>query len=150
MKTQNAPFDGNSLWHLLCGCSGALYFSEIANGMGFINVDKYVKEKYKGIEGHLCIKVPWVFVGIPNIVKAKNTQKSIHLSLSGLIGQVYVMVVRIFIMFLPLHSFSFWVLFDSILHKEEPTIIFDQYCVSELMEEVDGLNGAHGFITQHP
>lgn len=36
---------------------------------------------------------PWVFVGIPDAVKAWNTQNSTDLSLSGPTGQVYAMAV---------------------------------------------------------
>ncbi|KAL6277329.1 hypothetical protein ACE6H2_020930 [Prunus campanulata] len=36
---------------------------------------------------------PWVFVGIPDVVKAWNTQTNSELSLSGPVGQVYALVV---------------------------------------------------------
>ncbi|KAI7988588.1 Zinc finger CCCH domain-containing protein 63 [Camellia lanceoleosa] len=36
---------------------------------------------------------PWVFVGIPNVVKAWNIQTATDLSLTGPIGQVYPLVV---------------------------------------------------------
>ncbi|PKA53982.1 Zinc finger CCCH domain-containing protein 17 [Apostasia shenzhenica] len=36
---------------------------------------------------------PWIFVGVPNAIKAWNTQTSTDLSLSGPIGQVYAMAV---------------------------------------------------------
>ncbi|XWS48385.1 hypothetical protein CRYUN_Cryun13aG0072100 [Craigia yunnanensis] len=41
----------------------------------------------------LISKGPWLLVGIPNVVKAWNTQTNQELSLSGPVGQVYTMVV---------------------------------------------------------
>lgn len=46
-----------------------------------------------GEVGCMISEGPWVFVGIPNIVKAWNTQTATELSLSGPVGQVYSMVV---------------------------------------------------------
>jgi len=46
-----------------------------------------------GEVGCMISEGPWVFVGIPNIVKAWNTQTSTELSLSGPAGQVYSLVV---------------------------------------------------------
>ncbi|XP_022724808.1 zinc finger CCCH domain-containing protein 48-like isoform X2 [Durio zibethinus] len=46
-----------------------------------------------GEVGCMISEGPWLFVGIPNIVKAWNTQTNLELSLSGPVGQVYAMVV---------------------------------------------------------
>ncbi|KAJ7975639.1 Zinc finger CCCH domain-containing protein [Quillaja saponaria] len=46
-----------------------------------------------GEVGCMISEGPWVFVGIPNFVKAWNTQTSTELSLSGPVGQVYALVV---------------------------------------------------------
>ncbi|GMN36917.1 hypothetical protein TIFTF001_042533 [Ficus carica] len=35
---------------------------------------------------------PWIFVGLPNLVKAWNTQRSAEFSLDGPVGQVYAMI----------------------------------------------------------
>ncbi|KAF8379402.1 hypothetical protein HHK36_028837 [Tetracentron sinense] len=43
--------------------------------------------------GCMISEGPWVFVGIPNTVKAWNTQNVTELSLSGPVGQVYALVV---------------------------------------------------------
>ncbi|KAI6696264.1 hypothetical protein NL676_016383 [Syzygium grande] len=43
--------------------------------------------------GCMISEGPWVFVGLPNLVKAYNTQNNADLSLSGPVGQVYAMVV---------------------------------------------------------
>ncbi|KAA8539870.1 hypothetical protein F0562_026562 [Nyssa sinensis] len=43
--------------------------------------------------GCMLSEGPWVFVGLPNVVKAWNIQTSTDLSLSGLGGQVYALVV---------------------------------------------------------
>lgn len=53
--------------------------------MGVINLG--------GEVGCMINEGPWVFVGIPNFVKAWNTQTSAEMSLSGPVGQVYAMVV---------------------------------------------------------
>lgn len=53
--------------------------------MGVINLG--------GEVGCMISEGPWVFVGIPNFVKAWNTQTSSEMSLSGPVGQVYAMVV---------------------------------------------------------
>ncbi|KAG7986718.1 hypothetical protein I3843_03G096100 [Carya illinoinensis] len=53
--------------------------------MGVINLG--------GEVGCMISEGPWVFVGMPNIVKAWNTQTSTELSLSWPVGQVYAMVV---------------------------------------------------------
>ncbi|XP_027358163.1 zinc finger CCCH domain-containing protein 48 isoform X3 [Abrus precatorius] len=46
-----------------------------------------------GEVGCMISEGPWVFVGIPNFVKAWNTQNSMELSLNGPVGQVYALVV---------------------------------------------------------
>ncbi|KAI4351815.1 hypothetical protein L6164_006128 [Bauhinia variegata] len=46
-----------------------------------------------GEVGCMISEGPWVFVGIPNVVKAWNVQTSTELSLSGPVGQVYTLVV---------------------------------------------------------
>ncbi|XP_017972995.1 PREDICTED: zinc finger CCCH domain-containing protein 63 [Theobroma cacao] len=46
-----------------------------------------------GEVGCMISEGPWLFVGIPNIVKAWNTQTNYELSLTGPVGQVYAMVV---------------------------------------------------------
>ncbi|KAL9265663.1 Zinc finger CCCH domain-containing protein [Drosera capensis] len=46
-----------------------------------------------GEVGCLISEGPWVFVGIPNLVKAWNAQTGTDLSLSGPVGQVYALVV---------------------------------------------------------
>ncbi|KAJ7970028.1 Zinc finger CCCH domain-containing protein [Quillaja saponaria] len=46
-----------------------------------------------GEVGCMISEGPWVFVGIPNVVKAWNTQTSTELNLSGPVGQVYALVV---------------------------------------------------------
>lgn len=43
--------------------------------------------------GCLISEGPWIFVGIPNVVKAWNIQSGTDLSLSGPAGQVYALVV---------------------------------------------------------
>ncbi|XP_039114925.1 zinc finger CCCH domain-containing protein 17 [Dioscorea cayenensis subsp. rotundata] len=43
--------------------------------------------------GCMISEGPWIFVGIPNAVKAWNTQTATDLSLSGPTGQVYALVV---------------------------------------------------------
>ncbi|XP_077234953.1 transducin/WD40 repeat-like superfamily protein [Tasmannia lanceolata] len=43
--------------------------------------------------GCMISEGPWVFVGMPNVVKVWNTQTSTESSLSGPIGQVYALVV---------------------------------------------------------
>ncbi|KAH7653650.1 Cdc4 and related F-box and WD-40 proteins protein [Dioscorea alata] len=43
--------------------------------------------------GCMISEGPWIFLGIPNAVKAWNTQTSTDLSLSGPTGQVYALVV---------------------------------------------------------
>ncbi|OMO97943.1 hypothetical protein COLO4_14246 [Corchorus olitorius] len=53
--------------------------------MGVINLG--------GEVGCMISEGPWLFVGIPNFVKAWNTQTNAELSLSGPVGQVYAMVV---------------------------------------------------------
>ncbi|KAJ4849449.1 Zinc finger CCCH domain-containing protein 63 [Turnera subulata] len=53
--------------------------------MGVINLG--------GEVGCMINEGPWIFVGIPNIVKAWNTQTNTDLSLSGPVGQVYALVV---------------------------------------------------------
>lgn len=46
-----------------------------------------------GEVGCMLSEGPWIFVGLPNIVKAWNAQTAADLSLSGPIGQVYALVV---------------------------------------------------------
>ncbi|KAK4746568.1 hypothetical protein SAY87_025605 [Trapa incisa] len=46
-----------------------------------------------GEVGCMISEGPWLFVGLPNLVKAWNTQTSADLSLSGPVGQVYALVV---------------------------------------------------------
>ncbi|EOY23073.1 Zinc finger WD40 repeat protein 1 isoform 2 [Theobroma cacao] len=46
-----------------------------------------------GEVGCMISEGPWLFVGIPNVVKAWNTQTNYELSLTGPVGQVYAMVV---------------------------------------------------------
>ncbi|TQD80574.1 hypothetical protein C1H46_033878 [Malus baccata] len=46
-----------------------------------------------GEVGCMISEGPWIFVGIPEAVKAWNTQTNSELSLSGPVGQVYAMVV---------------------------------------------------------
>ncbi|XP_052185440.1 zinc finger CCCH domain-containing protein 48-like [Diospyros lotus] len=46
-----------------------------------------------GEVGCMLSEGPWVFVGLPNIVKAWNIQTVIDLSLSGPVGQVYALAV---------------------------------------------------------
>ncbi|KAL6131968.1 hypothetical protein ACLB2K_070340 [Fragaria x ananassa] len=46
-----------------------------------------------GEVGCMISEGPWIFVGIPNAVKAWNTQANSEMSLSGPVGQVYSMVV---------------------------------------------------------
>lgn len=46
-----------------------------------------------GEVGCMLSEGPWVFVGLPNVVKAWNTQSNVELSLSGPVGQVYALVV---------------------------------------------------------
>ncbi|KAF5470553.1 hypothetical protein F2P56_011057 [Juglans regia] len=43
--------------------------------------------------GCMISEGPWVFVGMPNFVKAWNTETNTELSLSWPIGEVYAMVV---------------------------------------------------------
>ncbi|KAJ4955890.1 hypothetical protein NE237_012673 [Protea cynaroides] len=43
--------------------------------------------------GCMISEGPWLFVGIPNAVKAWNTQTTSELSLSGPVGQVYALIV---------------------------------------------------------
>ncbi|WKA07062.1 hypothetical protein VitviT2T_024929 [Vitis vinifera] len=45
-----------------------------------------------GEVGCMISEGPWLFVGIPNVVKAWHTQNNTELSLSGPIGQVYALV----------------------------------------------------------
>ncbi|KAG4952551.1 hypothetical protein AAZX31_16G176200 [Glycine max] len=47
-----------------------------------------------GEVGCMISEGPWVFVGIPNFVKAWNTQNLSELSLNGPVGQVYALVVN--------------------------------------------------------
>ncbi|XP_061351568.1 zinc finger CCCH domain-containing protein 48 isoform X2 [Gastrolobium bilobum] len=47
-----------------------------------------------GEVGCMISEGPWVFVGIPNFVKAWNTQNSMELSLNGPVGQVYALVIN--------------------------------------------------------
>ncbi|XP_021296555.1 zinc finger CCCH domain-containing protein 48-like [Herrania umbratica] len=49
--------------------------------MGVINLG--------GEVGCMISEGPWLFVGIPNVVKAWNTQTNYELSLTGPVGQVY-------------------------------------------------------------
>ncbi|CAN1267374.1 Zinc finger CCCH domain-containing protein 48 [Linum perenne] len=53
--------------------------------MGVINVG--------GEVGCMITEGPWLFVGLPNLVKAWNLQTNADLSLNGPVGQVYAMVV---------------------------------------------------------
>ncbi|KAI5569930.1 hypothetical protein POPTR_012G134800v4 [Populus trichocarpa] len=46
-----------------------------------------------GEVGCMISEGPWIFVGLPNVVKAWNTQTNADLSLNGPIGQVYALVV---------------------------------------------------------
>lgn len=46
-----------------------------------------------GEVGCMLSEGPWVFVGVPNVVKAWNTQTALDLSLNGPVGQVYALVV---------------------------------------------------------
>ncbi|KAM7272914.1 hypothetical protein ACFE04_027578 [Oxalis oulophora] len=46
-----------------------------------------------GEVGCMISEGPWIFVGLPNAVKAWNMQTNIDLNLSGPVGQVYAMVV---------------------------------------------------------
>ncbi|GFY84274.1 zinc finger WD40 repeat protein 1 [Actinidia rufa] len=46
-----------------------------------------------GEVGCMLSEGPWVFVGLPNVVKAWNIQTTADLSLSGPVGQVYTLVV---------------------------------------------------------
>ncbi|XP_050225080.1 zinc finger CCCH domain-containing protein 48 [Mercurialis annua] len=46
-----------------------------------------------GEVGCMISEGPWIFVGIPNLVKAWNTQTNTDLTLTGPVGQVYAMVV---------------------------------------------------------
>lgn len=46
-----------------------------------------------GEVGCMLSEGPWVFVGVPNVVKAWNIQTATDLSLTGPIGQVYALVV---------------------------------------------------------
>ncbi|KAF5773649.1 putative transcription factor C3H family [Helianthus annuus] len=46
-----------------------------------------------GEVGCMLSEGPWMFVGLPNLVKAWNVQTSAELSLNGPVGQVYSMVV---------------------------------------------------------
>ncbi|KAJ9164130.1 hypothetical protein P3X46_023743 [Hevea brasiliensis] len=46
-----------------------------------------------GEVGCMINEDPWIFVGVPNVVKAWNTQTNIDLSLTGPAGQVYALVV---------------------------------------------------------
>lgn len=46
-----------------------------------------------GEVGCMISEGPWLFVGIPNVVKAWHTQNNTELSLSGPTGQVYALVV---------------------------------------------------------
>ncbi|XP_059667024.1 zinc finger CCCH domain-containing protein 48-like [Cornus florida] len=43
--------------------------------------------------GCMLSEGPWIFVGLPNVVKAWNTQTATDLSLNGPVGQVYTLVV---------------------------------------------------------
>lgn len=47
----------------------------------------------EGEIGCMISEGPWIFVGVPNVVKAWNTQTNVDLSLSGPVGQVYALVV---------------------------------------------------------
>ncbi|KAL5718479.1 Zinc finger CCCH domain-containing protein 48 [Ranunculus cassubicifolius] len=49
--------------------------------------------KLDGEIGCMLSEGPWIFVGLPNVVKAWNTQTNIDLSLTGPVGQVYALVV---------------------------------------------------------
>ncbi|KAH7537964.1 hypothetical protein FEM48_Zijuj03G0148900 [Ziziphus jujuba var. spinosa] len=46
-----------------------------------------------GEVGCMISEGPWIFVGLPSIVKAWNTQTNMDLSLSGPVGQVYALIV---------------------------------------------------------
>ncbi|KDP22336.1 hypothetical protein JCGZ_26167 [Jatropha curcas] len=46
-----------------------------------------------GEVGCMISEGPWIFVGVPNVVKAWNTQTNTDLSLTGPVGQVYALVV---------------------------------------------------------
>ncbi|KAJ6794030.1 zinc finger CCCH domain-containing protein 17-like [Iris pallida] len=46
-----------------------------------------------GEVGCMISEGPWVFIGVPNAIKAWNTQMSTELSLTGPAGQVYALVV---------------------------------------------------------
>ncbi|XP_039029107.1 zinc finger CCCH domain-containing protein 48-like isoform X2 [Hibiscus syriacus] len=46
-----------------------------------------------GEVGCMISEGPWLFVGLPNVVKAWNTQTNQEISLNGPVGQVYSMVV---------------------------------------------------------
>ncbi|KAK9292872.1 hypothetical protein L1049_020853 [Liquidambar formosana] len=46
-----------------------------------------------GEVGCMISEGPWIFVGIPNVVKAWNIQTGMELGLSGPVGQVYALVV---------------------------------------------------------
>ncbi|KAL4288834.1 hypothetical protein HN51_057068 [Arachis hypogaea] len=52
-----------------------------------------------GEVGCMINEGPWIFVGIPNCVKAWNTQTCMELSLQGPVGQVYALVVNNDILF---------------------------------------------------
>ncbi|XP_076945319.1 zinc finger CCCH domain-containing protein 48-like [Bidens hawaiensis] len=49
--------------------------------------------KLGGEVGFMISEGPWMFVGLPNLVKAWNVQTSAELSLNGPVGQVYSLVV---------------------------------------------------------
>ncbi|KAF5805532.1 putative transcription factor C3H family [Helianthus annuus] len=49
--------------------------------------------KVGGEVGCMLSEGPWMFVGLPNLVKAWNVQTSAELSLNGPVGQVYSLVV---------------------------------------------------------
>ncbi|KAM7491671.1 hypothetical protein LguiA_034592 [Lonicera macranthoides] len=46
-----------------------------------------------GEVGYMLSEGPWIFVGLPNVIKAWNAQTATDLSLSGPVGQVYALVV---------------------------------------------------------
>lgn len=57
-----------------------------------------------GEVGCMLSEGPWVFVGLPNVVKAWNTQTNGELSLSGPVGQVLALVVGNDLLFAGTHN----------------------------------------------
>ncbi|KAK9273743.1 hypothetical protein L1049_018553 [Liquidambar formosana] len=60
----------------------------------------------EGEVGSLISEGPWVFVGMPNVIKAWNIQTAAEFSLNGPVGQVHAMVVGLEVLFAGAQSCS--------------------------------------------